>query len=119
MAKRLRALLASLLLIVSLHAVPAAAQAPAPPAPTPAPSTADALKGLEAARAAAGGRDRLDPYARSLVEHTTEATEREISWLDRLLDAERARSAPSPARSGAAGHEHPVITIADTQGDTP
>jgi hypothetical protein len=37
-----------------------------------------------------GGASRLDPYARSLVEHTTEATEREISWLERLIDAERS-----------------------------
>jgi DNA-binding PadR family transcriptional regulator len=45
---------------------------------------------LSASRAVAGGATRLDPYARSLVEHTTEATEREISWLERLIDAERS-----------------------------
>jgi DNA-binding PadR family transcriptional regulator len=45
---------------------------------------------LSASRAVAGGASRLDPYARSLVEHTTEATEREISWLERLIDAERS-----------------------------
>jgi hypothetical protein len=27
------------------------------------------------------------------VEHTTESTERDISWLDRLIEAERARAA--------------------------
>jgi DNA-binding PadR family transcriptional regulator len=79
---------------------------------------------LDQARTAAGGAGRLDPYARSLVEHTTDATEREISWLDRLLDAERARvSAGAPASgtrgSGAGGRasEHSILTIADTQGD--
>ena len=36
------------------------------------------------------GRERLDAYTRSLVEHTTETTERDISWLDRLIAAERS-----------------------------
>ncbi len=31
----------------------------------------------------------LDDYARSLVEHGTEATEHDIAWLDRLIEAER------------------------------
>ncbi len=31
------------------------------------------------------GRSRLDTYTRSLMEHGTEATERDISWLDRLI----------------------------------
>jgi DNA-binding PadR family transcriptional regulator len=35
------------------------------------------------------GRERIDAYTRSLVEHGTEATERDISWLDRLIAAER------------------------------
>ncbi|MHB8464406.1 MAG: PadR family transcriptional regulator [Acidimicrobiales bacterium] len=34
------------------------------------------------------GRTRRDPYAQSLIEHGTEATERDISWLDRLIAAE-------------------------------
>ncbi len=55
---------------------------------------------LSASRAVAGGPSRLDPYARSLVEHTTEATEREISWLERLIDAERS-SGTSPAGTSA------------------
>ncbi|MDQ3385265.1 MAG: PadR family transcriptional regulator [Actinomycetota bacterium] len=48
--------------------------------------------------------DRLDHYRRSLLEHLTETTERDIAWLDRLLDAERsppdgggATGAPTPA----------------------
>ena len=36
-----------------------------------------------------GGRERLDNYTRSLMEHSTEATERDISWLDQLIAAER------------------------------
>ncbi len=34
--------------------------------------------------------DRLDRYRRSLLEHHTETTERDIAWLDRLLDGERS-----------------------------
>ena len=32
---------------------------------------------------------RLDHYVRSLLEHDTESTERDIAWLDRLIAAER------------------------------
>ena len=35
--------------------------------------------------------DRLDIYTRSLVEHSTESTEHDIAWLDRLIDAERQK----------------------------
>ena len=35
-------------------------------------------------------RDRLDPYARSLVEHGNQTTEADITWLDGLIAAERA-----------------------------
>jgi hypothetical protein len=47
------------------------------------------------------GRQRLDAYTRSLVEHNTETTERDISWLDRLIAAERSsarRGEQTPAR---------------------
>jgi DNA-binding PadR family transcriptional regulator len=43
-------------------------------------------------RAAAQG---LDHYTRSLVEHGTEATEHDIAWLDRLIEAERHKQAPA------------------------
>jgi DNA-binding PadR family transcriptional regulator len=43
-------------------------------------------------RARAAG-DRLDVYTRSLVEHSTEATEHDIEWLDRLIDSERQKQA--------------------------
>lgn len=35
------------------------------------------------------GRDRFDTYTQSLMEHGTETTERDISWLDQLIAAER------------------------------
>lgn len=51
---------------------------------------AQLVERLEQARAAMrAASERLDAYARSLVEHDTESTERDISWLDRLIAAER------------------------------
>jgi DNA-binding PadR family transcriptional regulator len=44
------------------------------------------------ARARAGiraGRERMDAYTQSLMEHGTETTERDISWLDSLIATER------------------------------
>jgi DNA-binding PadR family transcriptional regulator len=35
------------------------------------------------------GWERLDAYTRSLLEHGNETTERDISWLDRLIAGER------------------------------
>lgn len=43
---------------------------------------------LQAARRVAGG-DHLDAYARALTEHAAESAERDIAWLDRLIEAER------------------------------
>ncbi len=34
-------------------------------------------------------RERMDAYTRSLLEHGAEATERDISWLDGLIERER------------------------------
>ncbi|HZU73426.1 MAG TPA: PadR family transcriptional regulator [Acidimicrobiales bacterium] len=54
---------------------------------------AQLVERLARARAAVRtGRERLDTYARSLAEHSTEATERDISWIDRLIEAERSSS---------------------------
>ena len=45
---------------------------------------------LAQARASVRQRwDRLDAYTRSLVEHTRETTERDITWLDRLIENEK------------------------------
>src|SRR4029079_12970030 len=35
------------------------------------------------------GRERLDAYASALMERSTEATEHDISWLDRLIANEK------------------------------
>jgi DNA-binding PadR family transcriptional regulator len=43
-----------------------------------------------------GDRERLDGYTRSVIEHGSETTERDISWLDRLIATERAGSAGPP-----------------------
>jgi DNA-binding PadR family transcriptional regulator len=57
---------------------------------------------LEAARRVAADH-QLDRYARSLAEHAKESTEQDISWLDRLIAAERSGGGdgvhwtPSPA----------------------
>jgi DNA-binding PadR family transcriptional regulator len=46
---------------------------------------------LARARAAfRSSRERLDAYTRSVMEHGTETTERDISWIDRLIAAEHA-----------------------------
>jgi DNA-binding PadR family transcriptional regulator len=45
---------------------------------------------LTADRARAAGGD-FDSYTRSLVEHSTETTEHELSWLDRLIESEKQR----------------------------
>lgn len=37
-------------------------------------------------------RERLDNYTRSLMDHRTESTERDISWLDQLIASERSKS---------------------------
>jgi DNA-binding PadR family transcriptional regulator len=37
--------------------------------------------------------DRLDHYTRSLIEHDTESTERDIEWIDRLIESEEETSA--------------------------
>jgi len=69
---------------------------------------------LAGARAASTGAPvHLDPYARSLAEHLAESTEREITWLDRLIDAERAL----PATTGA-GHPAHTAPAVQLEGDS-
>ena len=43
--------------------------------------------------------ERLDVYTRSLVEHSTESTEHDIAWLDRLIEAERQKQMAARADS--------------------
>ena len=42
-----------------------------------------------------GRRERMDTYMRSLIEHGTETTERDISWLDSLIAQERQGGNPA------------------------
>jgi DNA-binding PadR family transcriptional regulator len=88
---------------------------------------------LSESRSATRGSRRLDHYARSLMEHTTEAIEREISWLERLIDAERtggtspaglpdggsfASGAPSSSgASGSLGAHAPAVLTPRTERD--
>ena len=52
---------------------------------------AQLVERLAQARASVRQRwDRLDAYTRSLVEHSREATERDISWLDQLIEREKS-----------------------------
>ena len=67
------------------------------------------------ARAAA---DSLDIYARSLAEHSTEATEHDIAWLDRLIELERQRQSsrsevaiPAAGAPDSNGGNHFMSTI--------
>ena len=55
------------------------------------------------------GFERLDAYTRSLLEHGTETTERDISWLDRLIAHERA-SAHAGASADVIGSGRPSTT---------
>jgi DNA-binding PadR family transcriptional regulator len=44
-----------------------------------------------------GARSDLDPYARSVVEHTADGVTRDINWLDSLIASERAALADARA----------------------
>lgn len=75
----------------------------------------------------AGEGARLGVYARSVAEHTADAVEHDIGWLDRLIEAERAAAGgetgrddrttpPRPPRSGsAAGVPAALATAAGWQ----
>jgi DNA-binding PadR family transcriptional regulator len=45
------------------------------------------------------GRERLDAYASALMERSTEATEHDISWLDRLIANEKQQPKRGAPRS--------------------
>ena len=44
---------------------------------------------------------RGDRYLRSLAEHRTESTARDLAWLDELIAAERRSAHPEPTQEGA------------------
>lgn len=74
---------------------------------------AQLIERLARARAAVrGGRDRLDGYARAIAEHSTEVTEHDISWLDRLIAQERSNQG-----GDARANEFPTTT-SPLAGDT-
>ncbi|MFN2608096.1 MAG: PadR family transcriptional regulator [Acidimicrobiales bacterium] len=49
-------------------------------------------------------RERMDSYTRALVEHGTEATERDISWLDGLIAQERLHPQETSVSGTQGGH---------------
>ena len=49
------------------------------------------------------GWERLDGYTRSLLEHGHETTERDISWLDRLIARERELPPSTPTSDAVSG----------------
>ena len=51
------------------------------------------------------GWGRFDAYTRSLMEHGNETTERDICWLDRLIERERTEGVPPSASEPASGPE--------------
>lgn len=88
---------------------------------------AQLLERLDEARAGSGGARELDPYARSVLEHAAESIERDITWLDRLIDGERGAgtglghppaTAPVPGHGagGAATDRHD--SLVNTEGTT-
>jgi DNA-binding PadR family transcriptional regulator len=55
-----------------------------------------------------------DRYARSLIEHDRDSTERDLTWIDQLIANERA---DRPATDRPVGHE-PVPSFSNNQEDT-
>ncbi len=51
----------------------------------------NSIRALAAAGDGGISSGRIDAYTRSLIEHGTETTERDISWLDTLIATERQR----------------------------
>ncbi|HLN16362.1 MAG TPA: helix-turn-helix transcriptional regulator [Acidimicrobiales bacterium] len=58
------------------------------------------------------GETQLDVYARSVVEHTAEGVARDIAWLDRLIEAERAASGPAQGAGPADPEGSSVAAVA-------
>ncbi|HEX8771582.1 MAG TPA: helix-turn-helix transcriptional regulator [Acidimicrobiales bacterium] len=54
---------------------------------------AQLVERLAKTRSGRARRARMDSYTQSLIDHGTEATERDISWLDSLIATERKASA--------------------------
>ena len=84
---------------------------------------AELLQRLTAARTVGiTAEDRLDPYARSLVEHATESIERDVTWLEELIDSERASIdggvvVASTSGPGAVGASNQTSSTLQSEGD--
>jgi DNA-binding PadR family transcriptional regulator len=65
----------------------------------------------EGRRAMRRPRTRVDRYARALLEHDTESTERSIAWLDRLITAERATTDDVVGDTTPATTTSPTTTV--------
>jgi DNA-binding PadR family transcriptional regulator len=61
--------------------------------------------------------ESLDVYTRSLVEHSTEATEHDIAWLDRLIDFERQKQ--QTTNRSDTRDPHPGDALTATKGNNP
>ena len=60
-----------------------------------------------------------DRYARSLVEHDRDSTERDLTWIDQLIANERAdRPGPQQTQSDSPAAGGPVSTFSSNQEDT-
>jgi DNA-binding PadR family transcriptional regulator len=57
---------------------------------------------LSRARRSMAASRPLDPYKRSLAEHASDVAKLDISWLERLIDAERGLTASAAGQSGRA-----------------
>lgn len=63
--------------------------------------------------------DRLDRYVRSLLEHDTESTERDIAWLDRLLADERTLAGHGQRRTDPPALPNTAPSPSTTDGPNP
>jgi DNA-binding PadR family transcriptional regulator len=56
-----------------------------------------------------GGREPVDGYARSLMEHDHETAEHDLSWVERLIASERAAGLKSPHRPAISPEPSPTV----------
>jgi DNA-binding PadR family transcriptional regulator len=64
------------------------------------------------------GRERSDPYTCSLMEHDREAAEHDLTWIDRLIESERA-GGPDGAETPIHSHPHRPARPAQTGASGP
>ena len=71
------------------------------------------------------GRGGADDYGRALIEHNRTITESDITWLEQLIAAERAKNAPTgglkrrrAALRGKAGSSSEAVARGETAGSS-